>query len=184
MRVLFFISLVFLVACASKPKVQEVVLTSLSQEQTSIKPSQNALTVIYFLSPECPLCINYTLVMGELNEHFASDSLKFYGVFSNEWYSPEEVRMFQLKYNLGFDMLFDTENRLAQALSATVTPEVFVLNSASEVLYSGKIDNWVNELGKKKLEVTDHYLRNALLAWRNGKPIHPMHTQPIGCLIE
>jgi len=58
------------------------------------------------------------------------------------------------------------------------------LNSNSKILYSGKIDNWVNELGKKKLEVSDHYLKNALFAWRDEKSIHPMHTKPVGCVIE
>lgn len=81
-------------------------------------------------------------------------------------------------------MLLDDGNKLAEVLGATITPEAFVLNSKSEVLYSGKIDNWVNELGNKKLEVSEHYLKNALIAWRYGKPIDPKHTEPKGCLIE
>ena len=149
-----------------------------------IDPKEHALTVIFFLSPECPLCINYTLAMRELATTFASDTLAFYGVFSKEWYSPSEVHEFQLKYGLPFEMLFDSELQLAKALSASVTPEVFVINSSSEVIYSGKIDNWVNALGKKKLEVTEHYLKNALLAWRAGERIDPKQTEPIGCLIE
>ncbi len=122
--------------------------------------------------------------MRELENEFASDSVRFYGVYSKEWFSSEDVTEFALKYNLDFEMLLDDGNKLADALGATVTPEVFVLNSSSEILYSGKIDNWVNELGKKKLEVSEHYLKNALIAWRNGKPINPKHTEPKGCLIE
>ncbi|MFT5311332.1 MAG: hypothetical protein ACI8VL_002248, partial [Bacteroidia bacterium] len=78
----------------------------------------------------------------------------------------------------------DNGNQLAQNLGATVTPEVFVLNSESEIIYSGKIDNWVNDLGKKKLEVSEHYLEDALTAFIKGKPINQKETTPIGCLIE
>ena len=89
-----------------------------------------------------------------------------------------------MKYKLDFEMLFDDENQLARVLGATVTPEVFVLNSDSEILYSGKIDNWVSDLGKKKLEVSKYYLENALTAWRDGKAIESNRTEPVGCLIE
>lgn len=178
-------SFLFLFAgCASKPEVHEIILTDLDDSAISINPSENALTVIYFLSPECPLCINYTLAMRNLDEEFGSDSVAFYGVHAKEWFDTEEVKRFALKYNVGFEMVLDDGNKLANALGATVTPEVFVLNSNSEILYSGKIDNWVNELGKKKLEVSEHYLKNALLAWRDGKTIRPKRTEPKGCLIE
>lgn len=184
MRSIILVSVLFLTACATKPSIQTIALADLDNVETHINPNENKLTVIYFLSPECPLCINYTLAMRNLENAFASDSLKFYGVFSKEWFSAEEVNTFQLKYELDFEMLFDTKNTLANALSASVTPEVFVLNSKSEVLYSGKIDNWVNDLGKKKLEVSENYLQNALVASLAGNDFEPKQTEPIGCLIE
>ncbi len=122
--------------------------------------------------------------MRELETEFASDSLEFYGVFSKEWYSSRDVADFQSKYGLGFDMLFDIQNTLAYALKASVTPEVFVLNSDGNVVYSGKIDDWVNDLGKKKLAVSNHYLENAIQLALDGKEITPAYTEPIGCLIE
>jgi peroxiredoxin len=183
-RFLIPILLLLFVGCANHPTIREVILTDLDDSAVYIKPSENALTVIYFLSPECPLCINYTLAMREMEQEFASDSIKFYGVHSKEWFSANEVKEFAIKYELGFEMLRDSGNQLADALGATITPEVFVLNSDREVLYSGKIDNWVNDLGKKKLQVSEDYLKNALLAWREGKAIEPKRTEPKGCLIE
>jgi len=184
MRSFLFIIFIAFSACTTRLNVWDVVLENVSGEITKIEPSKNKLTVIYFLSPECPLCVNYTLAMRNLEQEFGSDDLKFLGIFAKEWYSPEEVKNFALKYKLDFEMLFDDGNKLAHVLDATVTPEVFVLNSNSEIIYSGKIDNWVNELGKKKLEVSDHYLENALIAWHDGKAIEPNRTKPVGCLIE
>ena len=179
-----FILALFIVGCASNPEIRTVHLTDADNTEVRIEPSQNAISVIYFLSPECPLCINYTLAIRTLEQKFASDSIKFYGVYSKEWFTPKEVKKFSVKYKLDFEMLFDDENQLARVLGATVTPEVFVLNSDSEILYSGKIDNWVSDLGKKKLEVSKYYLENALTAWRDGKAIEPNRTEPVGCLIE
>lgn len=184
MRSFLPVLILFLAGCASKPKVEEIILTDSESTETHIDPSANTLSVIYFLSPECPLCINYTLAMRNLELDFASDSIAFYGIYSKEWFTPAEVDSFALKYDLGFKMLFDEGNQLAHALNATVTPEVVVLNRDGDKIYSGKIDNWVNDLGKKKLEVSEHYLENALIAWRNGEPIEPKRTEPKGCLIE
>lgn len=181
--ILFFCSVLF-AGCEPAVPVNEIVLHNLKGESTQIDPSKKQLTIIYFLSPECPLCINYTLGMRELNQEFSSDSISFYGVFSKDWFSPKEVREFQLKYDLQFEMLFDSDNQLAHAMKASVTPEVFVLNRLGKIMYSGKIDDWVNALGKKKLEVSEHYLRNSLLAFRDGSVINPKRTKPIGCLIE
>ena len=183
-RSIIFLLAVFIIGCDGRPNVEQIKLLDLHNSETQINPSEYSLTVIYFLSPECPLCINYTLAMRELEDEFASNSIKFYGVFSKEWYSKEEVNEFRLKYDLDFEMLFDTELKLAKTLKAKVTPQVFVLDAESNILYSGKIDNWVNELGKKKLEVSDRYLRNALVSCADGQPVRPKETEPIGCLIE
>ena len=184
MRSYLFVLFVALSACTTRPNVADVVQETVSGDSTQIEPSKNKLTVIYFLSPECPLCMNYTLAMRNLEQDFASEDLKFFGVFAKEWFSQEEVKNFALKYKLDFEMLFDDGNKLAHSLDATVTPEVFVLNSNSEIIYSGKIDNWVNNLGKKKLEVSDHYLENTLIACRDDNAIKLKYTKPVGCLIE
>jgi peroxiredoxin len=172
------------IGCKQPQQIIEIDLIDLNGQLAQIVPTENAITVVYFLSPECPLCINYTLALRKMSNQFSSDSIVFYGVHSGEWFSAEELEEYQLKYSLSFEMFLDNGNQLAQNLGATVTPEVFVLNSKSEIIYSGKIDNWVNDLGKKKLEVSEHYLEDALTAFLKGKPINQKETTPIGCLIE
>ncbi len=149
-----------------------------------IDPQEAELTVVYFLSPECPLCLNYVLPIREIQQQFGSSPIQFYGVFAKEWYTPEAVNQYKLQHDLDLKMVFETGNELTNTLGATVTPEVFVLSSTSEVQYSGKIDDWVNQLGKKKLEVSEHYLKNALTALLEGGKVNPKRTEPIGCLIE
>jgi peroxiredoxin len=184
MKPLLMLTIALLIGCADRVDIMDVPLRDLDNSEAFINRAENAVTIIYFLSPECPLCINYTLSMRNLEQRFSADSVKFYGIYSKEWFSIEEVRTYQLKYNLEFEMLLDEDNRLANALGASVTPEVFVFNRTGEEVYSGKIDDWVNGLGKKKLEATKNYLDKAITAAINGKPMRPNHTMPIGCLIE
>lgn len=184
MRSVLFVLFLMVIGCKQPQQINEIELIDLNGQSTQIDPTRNAITVVYFLSPECPLCINYTLAFREMSNQFSNDSIVFYGVHSGQWFSAKEVQEYQLKYRLSFEMFLDNGNQLAQNLSATVTPEVFVLNSKSEIIYSGKIDNWVNDLGKKKLEVSEHYLEGVLTAFLNGKPVNQKGTTPIGCLIE
>jgi peroxiredoxin len=184
MKPLLMLTIALLIGCADRVDIVDVPLRGLDNSEVSINRAENAVTIIYFLSPECPLCINYTLSMRNLEQKFRSDSVRFYGIYSKEWFSTEEVRTYQLRYKLEFEMLLDEGNRLANALGASVTPEVFVYNRTGEKIYSGKIDDWVNDLGKKKLEATKYYLDKAITAAIDSKPMRPNHTMPIGCLIE
>ncbi|MDB4655600.1 redoxin domain-containing protein [Flavobacteriales bacterium] len=184
MRSILFFMMVIMAGCTSNRSINEIALKNLRGKKSRIDPSKNALTVIYFLSPECPLCINYTLAIRQVSEKFADESVAFYGVHSGKWFSASEVGEYMLKYSLEINMLLDPTNQLAQTLGATVTPEVFVLNSKSEILYFGKIDNWINDLGKKKLEVSARFLEDALADYLTGTEINPKETKAVGCLIE
>lgn len=180
-----FLILAILVGCSSpRVTISEVELTDLNGELVTIHPSKHPLTVIYFLSPECPLCINYTKEIKRLDETFHLKGVAFFGVFPGEWYSAAEINDFRIKYHIDVPFYIDPKNKLVHALDATVTPECFVIDSTAQLVYSGKIDNWVNALGKKKLEVSEAYLEDALVAALEGKAPKTAKTKPIGCLIE
>jgi len=159
-------------------------LQDLKGNSVNLDISQNKESVFYFLSPECPLCQNYTLAFRQLYQKFKSQGVAFYGIFPGKWYSAGEIDTFRIKYELPFDMLIDTDMKLSHSIGATITPEAFLVNNQGETLYDGKIDNWVNALGKKKLEVTHNYLEDAITASLDGKEINPKKTEAIGCLIE
>ncbi len=178
------IAITVLTACVDRNDVQRVELVGLQDQSARIDLTEHQLTVIFFLSPECPLCSNYSRSMKLLAERFERDSVGFYGIFSGAWVTKDEILGYRARSGVGFPMFQDIELRLAKALRATITPEVFVLNREGEVLYSGAIDNWMNELGRKKLEVTEHYLHDALLAGLKGERPAVAHTRAVGCLIE
>src|SRR4051812_36795525 len=68
----------------------------------------NKATVIIFLSPDCPMCQNYTLTIKELNDKYSKSNISFIAVFPGTWYSVKDVIDFKDEYKLNISMLMDT----------------------------------------------------------------------------
>jgi thiol-disulfide isomerase/thioredoxin len=141
------------------------------------------LTLFVFLSPECPLCKNYTLTLNQLqNEH--KEELKIYGIVPGKAYTLKTVNEFKKDYKVVFPLFIDRQKKLTGCLKATVTPEVVLINKEDKVIYRGAIDDWVTELGKQKLKVANEYLRQAVLQYKSQQPITTKYVAPKGCLIN
>jgi len=72
-----------------------------------------------------------------------------------------------------FPIVKDAESRVAAALGARRTPEVFVLDTAGRLVYHG----WI----ASKISSPD--LKNALDALLEGRPVKPAETKAFGCAI-
>jgi hypothetical protein len=151
---------------------------------TTEKLLENDLTVLFFLMPECPLCENYTLNIKKVQEYSKGRLMGVWGVFSGDAYSKSEISSYLKKFNMGLPSILDVDKVLSSGLGATVTPEVFVLNKQGVVLYSGKIDNWLEKLGHKRPVVTEFYLDDAIRSVLSGGLPAVRRTEPVGCFIE
>lgn len=176
--------MVLMTGCSRPDDPWSIPLTDLKGDTAFLPASEGKLTVIFFLAPECPLCVNYSKVMRALEVTYRDSAVRFIGVFPGQWVMIEEVIQFRIVNGLEFSINVDDDLRLARSLGASVTPESVLLDSAGRVLYQGAIDNWVNELGKKKLEVTEHYLSDAISAALAGRTPEVRRTVAKGCLIE
>jgi hypothetical protein len=106
------------------------------------------------------------------------------GVIPGNDFRPEEVRSFKKKYRISFPVYMDKQGKLAGYFKAQITPEVFVIDNSEQLRYTGRIDNWAYELGKKRSVITAHDLKDALSALVINKPIRVTKTKAIGCFIE
>jgi thiol-disulfide isomerase/thioredoxin len=145
---------------------------------------KNAASVFVFLSPDCPLSRNYTLILKNLSAKYEKDKIVFYAVFPGKLYSRQEINTFINEYNLTLFPIFDEEKKLTTQLKASVTPEVFLVDDAGKIWYQGAIDNGYEEVGKKREVTTKNYLRDALEAFISGTPIKISKTKAVGCMIE
>ncbi len=140
--------------------------------------------VMLFLTPECPLCQNYTVAMRKLEKEYSAKDIPFIGVISGNYYTKDEVRRYKLKYDMEMDILFDPDFKLSKYYGATVTPEAIFIDRKGDLKYRGAIDNWAISLAKKRLNTTEHYLSDALDDFLSGNKINPERTKPVGCFIE
>jgi thiol-disulfide isomerase/thioredoxin len=169
---------------AQDRKINTIHLENISGEKDFLlKQVSTKMLAIVWLSPECPLCQNYTLTLNQLSQKY-HDVLTIVGVFPGDAYTKEEYLAFQKKYAISFTLLTDKKKLLTTAIHATVTPEVFLYDEKRSLKYSGAIDNWVVGLGKSTKKATISYLDDAIVHTMDGVPASPVYTQPIGCFIN
>ncbi|MDQ3278130.1 MAG: redoxin domain-containing protein [Bacteroidota bacterium] len=163
-------------------KVQEYALQS-NDEKAYIQLGKTPLTVLVFLSPECPLCKNYSLVLNRLQETFGSQ-VRFYGIVPGRTYSTSDVRQYVTAYKIQFPVWVDRQKALSNHVKATTTPEVILSAKSGSLIYRGAIDDWVQALGRKKAAPQQHYLEDAITRYLQNKDVLVKQTPPIGCLIN
>ena len=141
------------------------------------------LNLLVFLSPECPLSINYTKTLNSLAEQF-SGKANIIGIIPGRSYSLGQADSFARDYKLRFPVFIDTDKKITGLVKATITPEVILFDRKGEIIYRGAIDDWAVDLGKKKISATDPYLGNAITAHLAGNQVVLKRTRPVGCLIN
>lgn len=152
--------------------------TSLKEAMNSGKPG-----LFIFLSPECPICRNYTKALNEICAKYAP-GVRFYGIIPGRTYSSAVVDSFALKYRIAFPLYIDQTLALTRYLRASATPEVILLNDRQRLAYKGAIDNWFSDIGSSRSRATKHFLEDALREQLNGERITLKRTKAIGCSIN
>ena len=141
------------------------------------------LTAFVFLSPECPLCRNYTKTINQLQQDY-HQQVQFIGIIPGKAYSTDDVKDFIKKYRAAHDIMIDREQKLTHYLQATVTPQVILLDDKATLIYTGAIDDWAQSLGKQRLQASQHYLENAINQSLKSAIVKIKKTEPVGCKIN
>lgn len=129
--------------------------------------------VILFMSTICPYSNYYNDLIRDMSAEFAKKGVAFVGVNSGTLESIEEARVHAARHGHSFDVIKDPDSRIADLLDARRTPEVFLLDPSGTLRYHGRIAS----------KITAPDLRNALVAFLQGKPIRPAETKSFGCAI-
>jgi thiol-disulfide isomerase/thioredoxin len=170
---------------APKPALSSIKLLNTSNEAVYLTNiTKNKATAFIFLSPECPLCQSYTLTINKLHQKYNVKGVELIGIIPTTDFSLPDILTYQKTYNLSITLLRDEHNNLVKYFGASITPEVFLVNSKLEVIYSGRIDNWAYELGKKRKVITEHNLIDAIDLTLANKPVTTKKTEAVGCFID
>lgn len=183
--ILLFLLVFLLVAFVPQQQPGNIILLDLKGNKTSLASlKDHKATAIIMLSPECPLCQSYTLTINNLAKSYQAKGIGFIGVIPTKDFTLQSITDYRITYKPAIKLLRDPENKLVTLLGATITPEVFLLDRDGKIKYSGRIDNWAYELGKKRKVITEHNLKDAIEAVLAGKAVAVTKTKAVGCFIE
>ena len=135
--------------------------------------------VLIFVSVQCPVSNGYNERMEKLAQDYKAKGINVIGINSNNTEPTSAVKSHAGEKHLTFTILKDDGNKIADRLGATKTPEVYVLDANSKLLYHGRIDNSQNTAN-----ITSNDLREALDEMLAGKPISKTGGAAFGCTIK
>jgi peroxiredoxin len=160
--------------------IEEFTLPDVDGAQRSLKSlaGKNG-TVLIFIAVQCPVSNAYNERMEKLAEDYKAKGIAVIGINANVAEDAAAVKAHAAEHKLSFPILKDANNKIADKLGASVTPEAYFLDANNKLLYHGRIDNSRNPA---QIETSD--LRNALDAALGDKPIEKTEAKAFGCTIK
>ena len=141
--------------------------------------AKHKATVFVFMSTQCPVSKVYAPRLNALAREYGSRNIQMVGVFSNMQEGQPEVAAFAKGRALAFPILRDGDAAIATRFHATMTPQVFVVNSSGALVYSGRVDDSADAS-----QVHHRDLKDALDAVLAGRPVASAKTVAFGCIIR
>jgi thiol-disulfide isomerase/thioredoxin len=153
-------------------------------KEVAFQAKDNNLKVVVFTCNQCPYAKAFEPRIIEIAERFGPKGVSFYAVNPNDDAKYSEETLANMKARAAekgypFPYLKDGDSRIARAYGARVTPHVFVVDGAGQVIYRGYVDD-----SAKKDERQTTGLTDALNATLNGRPVPNADTRAFGCTIK
>jgi len=136
-------------------------------------------TVLIFIAVQCPVSNAYNERMEKLAQDYKARGISVIGINSNSSEPADAVKAHAAAHHMTFVILKDNSNKIADSFGATKTPEAYLLDANSKLVYHGRIDN-----SRDAAEVNSSELRDALDATLSGKPVAKTTAAAFGCSIK
>jgi len=184
--VIFFLSVGLQpIACSQNgsgdiTNVKDFTLKDYEGKEHSLSDYKNSKAIVLiFVATECPISNAYNSRMEAIYNDYKGKDVAYLGINSNKAESVMSIKEHAKENGLTFTILKDEKNIIADQFNASVTPEVYILNSEFHVLYHGRIDN-----SREDANVETNDLRNALDQILAGKEVSVSKTKAFGCTIK
>jgi peroxiredoxin len=147
--------------------------------------------VLEWTNPECPF----------VRKHYTSRNMqtlqKEYGGKGVVWLAVNSTRASHEEFKTGPQMaawmtaqgaapaatLIDGTSATGRAYGARATPQMFVIDPAGAIVYSGAIDDH-RSANPDDVRTAKNWVRTALDESLAGKPVSTPNTQPYGCSVK
>jgi peroxiredoxin len=159
--------------------VADFSITKLDGSPAQFSNLKGDVTLVMFISVQCPVSNAYDDRMNALYQDYAAKGVKFVVINANRTEPAAAVQEHARQHNFQFAVYKDENNAVADKFGATFTPETYVIDSAGVIRYHGSIDDSQN-----LARVTTQRLRLALDAVLAGKEPPQAETKAFGCSIK
>jgi len=164
--------------------VENFALTMLEGKETNLSAAagKNGLVVAFF-SVGCPISKKLAPETVRLEKDLEEKGVGLLLVNAPPGQKKDEITKFITDHALKPTVALDAGARLAQALGATTTTEVFLLDASRTLVYRGALNDQYG-LGYSKDAPAHHYLRDAVTSMLRGRPATIAATSAPGCALD
>jgi hypothetical protein len=187
-RRMVFAIFCFCFCAAQLPSQTQVLINQVfdqSGKALSLKELSNRkdLMVLLFLGADCPLSQKaITEATEDLLKSGGKDRVGLFGVLVARD-DAEDINRLKEEFKANFPFYLDKDNQVASNLGVKVVPTAVLMDPQGKILYQGRINDRVEELGKRSM-ARRHDLREALADALQGKPVRVAKTETVGCPVE
>lgn len=141
--------------------------------------------LVVFSCNHCPYVKGTDEMLLRIVSRFAPEGLKTVAISSNDAAqypedSFEKMKEKAISMRLPFPYLYDETQEVAKAFDAACTPEMYLFDSQSKLVYHGTI----NDSPRDPSKVTKDYLSAAIASVLEGGTPEPQYVHPVGCSIK
>lgn len=144
--------------------------------------SDSKVVVLAFLGTECPLAKQYGPRLGKIAQDYQKKGVTILGINANRHDSITEIASYARRHVIGFPILKDLGNRIADLVGARRTPEILVLDENRTVRYHGRVDDQYG-IGYIRDEPKQQFLRDAIDDLLASRKVRTPSSEVIGCFI-
>ena len=154
-------------------------LKDINGKQHSLQAYRGKFVVVGFVGVKCSIANAYISRMNTIANEYKFRDVVMLGINSNANEPVKIIKPHIQKNKIGFPVLKDEKNIIANEYGAFVTPEVYVIDKEGTLRYHGRVDNTSNEA-----RVERHDLRVALDEMLSGKTVSKPELKAFGCQIN
>lgn len=142
--------------------------------------------LVIFLSRHCPYVKHVIKGIADLGADYKNAGIDIIAISSNDIDkypddAPHKLKEMAQEYKFNFPVCFDESQKTAKAYGAACTPDFFLYNKNSELVYRGQLDD---SRPGTEIPVTGKDLRDAIDKLLKNEEISPIQKPSIGCNIK
>ncbi len=142
--------------------------------------------LMMFLSRHCPYVQHVKEELSRIGKEYGPRGIGIVGISANDVQNypddaPAKLKQMAKESKFNFPFCYDESQETAKAFSAACTPDFFLFDAGSKLVYRGQLDDSRPSNGRP---VTGRDLRSALDAVLSGRPVEADQKPSIGCNIK